>query len=223
MIRAFIFDLDGVIVDTSHQHFLSWVKLGEKLGFDVVESDNDHLKGAGRRESLDYLLRKARIQLPEHQKQALTDQKNAWYLDSIEHLEPKDVLAGVKEFLLDAKERGILLAIGSGSKNARMVLGKLELTELFDAISDGTDVTESKPHPEVFLIACEKLDVNPFEAVVFEDAAKGVDAALAAGCKVIGFGDTTYLERADLVVPDMTALTVKSVMNQFSNGSIATT
>ena len=199
-IKGFVFDLDGVIVDTAVHHFQSWKKVLAQLGAEITEEDDLHTRGASRMESLEYLLNRYGIELTQAEKEMWAARKNDIYLEAIEQITPRDLLPGAFAFLIDTRKAGLKLALGSASKNARGVLKKLGIEDRFDAVLDGNDAKESKPHPEIFTNACNALQLDPSEVVVFEDAAKGVQAALAAGCKAVGLGDPEALKAAHVVI-----------------------
>jgi len=180
-ISACIFDLDGVIVDTAHYHFLAWKRLAAEFGIDLTEDYNEKLKGVSRMDSLDIILSLGEVALDQTHKEALATKKNGWYLDYIEKITPEDALPNVVPFLMDLKQHGIKLAVGSSSKNAKPILERLAISDMFEIIVDGNDLTYSKPHPEVFLKASERLGKSPEQCVVFEDAQSGVQAAKLAG------------------------------------------
>lgn len=198
--KGAIFDLDGVIVDTAKYHFLAWRELAAQLGFEFTEQDNERLKGVSRMESLRILLEVGGIMLPEEEKQKLAASKNAKYVEYISQLKESELLPGVKAYLTALRERGVKIALGSASKNAEFILDKLNIKPLFDALVDGNKVANAKPDPEVFLVACRELGLEPADCVVFEDAAAGVQAAKAAGTGVVGIGSREVLHEADLVV-----------------------
>lgn len=200
LISAFIFDLDGVIVDTARYHFQAWRRLAQQLGFDLDESRNEQLKGVGRMESLELLLEWGQLELPEPRKQELATQKNAWYQELIAAMPREEILPGVLAFLAEARQEGLRLAIGSGSKNAGRIVRQLEMTDQFDALVDGNDLSRSKPDPQVFQLAAQQLGLAPANCIVFEDAIKGVQAAQAGGFRVVGVGDPSVLEQADLTI-----------------------
>jgi beta-phosphoglucomutase len=200
IIKACLFDLDGVVVDTAHFHFLAWRNLAEKLGFVFTEHDNEKLKGVSRMDSLDILLEIGKVSLSNPEKTRLAEQKNQLYLQYIRNMTPDDVLPGVKRFLSELKESGILLGIGSASKNARTILESIDLVTKFDAIVDGNLISQAKPHPEVFALGAKMLRVDPSQCVVFEDAIAGIQAAHNAGMKCIGVGAAGILREADLVI-----------------------
>ncbi len=199
-ISACIFDLDGVIVDTAKYHYIAWKKLANDLGFDFSEQENEQLKGISRMASLDILLKIGKIKLSDQEKEILATQKNDYYLSFIKEIGPEEILPGAKDFLIAAKSEGLKIALGSASKNAMLILQRLELVDCFDVIIDGTKVFKAKPDPEVFLRGAQELGVNPDNCVVFEDAESGVEAAIKGGMKVIGIGDSKILHKSNLVV-----------------------
>jgi len=200
MIEACIFDLDGVIVDTAKYHFLAWQKLAQKLGITFTEVDNESMKGISRRASLDLLLSLGDETYGEHDIQKFLISKNVCYLELVEDMDDTEILPGVKELLLLLRKHNIKIALGSASKNARLILEKIGLTDYFDAIVDGNDVKNAKPDPEVFLTGAKLLDSPPARTIVWEDSAKGVDAALAGGFLAVGIGQAKYLNHAHKVV-----------------------
>ena len=200
-ISACIFDLDGVVVDTAKYHYIAWKSLANELGFDFTEEDNERLKGVSRMTSLDILLEIGGIELDEKTKLELAEKKNQNYLEYILKMTPEEILPGVKDFFNELKEQGIKIALGSASKNAMTILNQLELTDYFDAVVDGTHVSNAKPDPEVFLKGAELLDVSPSECVVFEDAEAGVEAAINGNMKCVGIGSSEVLGKANIVIP----------------------
>lgn len=197
MVKACIFDLDGVVVDTAKYHYLAWKQLAASLGFDFSLKDNERLKGVSRMTSLDILLEIGKIELKEDEKLKLAESKNKEYLKFINKMKPDEILPGVKDFIENIKAKGIKIALGSASKNARTILKKLEIEDLFEEIVDGNMVTKAKPDPQVFLIGAELLKTKPEECLVFEDAVAGLEAAHNAGMKCIGVGDPDTLNMAD--------------------------
>ena len=197
-----LFDLDGVIVDTAKYHYLSWKKMAATVGYNLTEEKNQALKGVGRKESLALILKWANKEFSESEMQKMTDTKNKWYVESIDDLSPSDILPGAEELLNDLKAHDILVGIGSSSKNAQKILAKLGITDYFDVIVDGTMITHTKPHPEVFLSGAMKLGVAPERTVVFEDAESGIQAALTGGMFAVGVGGE-QLSEAHYVVPDL--------------------
>ncbi len=211
MIKACIFDLDGVIVDTAKYHFIAWRRLANTLGFDFSEAENEQLKGISRMESLDIILSWGGIALPQAEKEALAAQKNEWYKELIQHMQPDEILPGVIAFLKDLEKRGIRIALGSASKNAEEVIHSVGLSETFDVIVDGRQTTRSKPDPEVFLLAAKALGFSPAECIVFEDAESGIAAALQGGFLAVGVGSSEVLGKAHAVIPGFAGLTLDTI------------
>jgi beta-phosphoglucomutase len=193
MIKGFLFDLDGVIVDTAVFHFQAWRKLAQKLGGDFTHEQNEELKGVSRVDSLKKIIEWTGAEVSDSEFQELMEVKNQWYLELVQTLGPKDALPGAIEFLQSAFDDGILIALGSASKNAPMILDKLGLTSLFSAIIDGNNVVNGKPHPEVFLKGAESLGLAPEECIVFEDSIAGVQAAKSGGMHCVGIGSPEVL------------------------------
>ena len=211
MFRAGIFDLDGVIVNTAKYHYMAWRRLAHELGFDFSSEHNERLKGVSRLKSLEILLEIGGIKLSEQEKHRAAQRKNAWYVDYITTLTPDEILPGVKEFIIEMREQGIKTALGSASKNAGLILQRLQLTGLFDAIIDGNKITKAKPDPEIFLKAAEEVDMPPPECIVFEDAMAGVEAAKNGGMYCVGVGDPDILIKADIIIPGFKGLSWKKM------------
>ncbi|MFB2119650.1 beta-phosphoglucomutase [Parapedobacter sp. 2B3] len=206
--KAFIFDLDGVLVDTATFHYQAWKRLANSLGFDFTWQQNEKLKGVSRQQSLEYLLDWGNVDLPSTEKQRLAARKNDWYLELVAGMTHWDVLPGAFRLLRAAQAKGIRTALGSASKNAQLILAHTRTAECFDAVIDGNSVSRSKPHPEVFLNAARALDVPVSDCLVFEDAQAGIEAAIAAGMQVVGIGHPADLKGADMVVPGLVDLTL---------------
>lgn len=200
LIKACIFDLDGVIVDTARYHYLAWKRLAKELNYDLTPEDNERLKGVSRMDSLEVVLELSGVKVSEHDKEQLANKKNTWFRDFIDRMIPEEIFPGVKRLIQEMKAAGLKIALASSSKNAETVIELLGIRSAFDAIVDGTMIAKSKPDPEIFLLAAEKLNISPEECVVFEDADAGVEAALAAGMKCVGVGDPRLLGRAHKVV-----------------------
>jgi len=208
-VKAVIFDLDGVLVDTAIYHFQAWHRLAEDLGYSFSIVDNEQLKGVSRIESLELILKWAGVEKSEAEKADLLVLKNQWYLELIEQLNPEHLLYGSLELLKRLQQKGIKIGLGSASKNAMGILEKTGIIPYFDALIDGNVVQLSKPNPEVFLKGAEVLEIAPAHCLVLEDAQAGIDAARAAGMQVIGIGLEEHLKGADLVVADLGILVDK--------------
>ncbi|MDP3912919.1 MAG: beta-phosphoglucomutase [Bacteroidota bacterium] len=219
-ITACIFDLDGVIVDTAKYHFIAWKALAEELGFEFTLEDNERLKGVSRMSSLEILLEIGRLQFSEPEKLAMAEKKNTLYVTYIEEMTPEEILPGVPEFLQELKNNGIKIALGSASKNSPMILNRIQLSVVFDAVVDGNSITTAKPNPEVFLKGAECLGVLPESCVVFEDAIAGIEAARNAGMRCVGIGDPETLGLADFVIPGFDGFTVRKLKGALGESTI---
>jgi beta-phosphoglucomutase len=206
--KGIIFDLDGVIVDTAKFHYLAWRKMANDLGFDITLEQNEQLKGVSRVHSLEQILGWGNRTVSSTEFSQLMSSKNEDYLSRIAHMNDEDLLPGVKAILDFLTENNIPFALGSASKNARPILKGLKIEQRFKAIVDGNDVTKAKPDPEVFLIAAQKLDLQPQDCVVFEDSVAGVEAANRAGMTSIGIGDKEILKEADHNFNDFTEIDI---------------
>lgn len=202
--KGFIFDLDGVIVDTAKYHYFAWKKLAESMGIAFSEADNEHLKGVSRIRSLEKILEWGDKHISANQFQRLIHQKNEDYLSFVNRMTQAEILPDVPRILHFLKENQQPMALGSASKNARSILAKVELLVVFDCIVDGTNVTKAKPDPEVFLQAAEGLHLSPAKCIVFEDSLAGIQAANIAGMTSVGMGDSTILKEAHYVFNDFT-------------------
>ncbi|MBN1951300.1 MAG: beta-phosphoglucomutase [Bacteroidales bacterium] len=214
--KACIFDLDGVIVDTARYHYLAWRRLAHELGFDFSLEQNERLKGVSRMRSLEILLEVGGKTLSQTEMEVAAARKNAWYVDYISRLQPEEILPGVEKFLNELKEQGIKTAIGSASKNAGLILRRLNLMDRFETIVDGHKVTKAKPDPEIFLTAARELGVKVSESIVFEDAQAGVEAAHNGKMLCIGVGDPDMLEQADIIINGFEQLTWERVKTWLS-------
>ena len=215
-IKACIFDLDGVLVDTAVYHFKAWKRLANRLGFDFTEKQNESLKGVSRSRSLELLLEWGGLSLPADTMQELAHQKNGWYVEMISSMTPQDVLPGVTGFLASVREQGIRTALGSASKNAALILERTGLHIFFDAVVDGNMIPASKPDPAVFLEGAALLQQPPAACLVFEDAVAGIKAAQAAGMNVVGVGNEAVLNEAGLVVKDLSGISIHAISHHFS-------
>ena len=200
-IKACLFDLDGVVVDTAKYHYIAWKEMAAELGFDFTQKQNELLKGVSRMRSLDILLGIGKIVLTDAEKLLLAENKNNRYLEYVSQMTEEEILPGVSEFLDELREQGIQIALGSASKNAPLILDRIHLMEKFDIIVDGNAVSKAKPDPEVFLRCAELLGVEPTSCLVFEDAQAGIEAARNGGMQVIGVGSPENLSLADHYVP----------------------
>lgn len=215
-ISGCIFDLDGVIVDTAKYHFIAWHQIASELGFEFTEIHNERLKGVSRMQSLDILLEIGNIKTDYLTREKLAKEKNELYVTYINKLSPNEILPGSKELLHQLREHGIVIALGSASKNAKTILERLSISDLFDAIIDGNKVEKAKPDPEIFLKGALELKVPADSCIVFEDAEAGVEAALAAGMKCIGIGSPKVLSKADFVVPGLDSLSYEKLVQMLS-------
>jgi beta-phosphoglucomutase len=213
IIKACIFDLDGVIVDTAIYHYKAWKRLANELGFDITEEDNEKLKGVSRTRSLELILGWGGMVTTEAEREELATRKNEWYVEMISKMTPAEVLPGAKEFLELCLDAGIKTALGSASKNSGMILERTGIAHLFNAVIDGNKVSKPKPDPEVFLKGAEELNEPPVNCVVFEDAIAGVEAAIAGGMKVVGIGSPQVLGRANLVVGGLNEMNLNKLKN----------
>ena len=202
-ISGAIFDLDGVLVDTAKYHYLAWKRLAKELGFDFTEADNERLKGVSRMQSLEILLETGRVSMTPDQMEKAAARKNAWYVEYLHTLDETALLPGAKDYIQLLKDNDIGLTIGSASKNAPLILEKLNIVHLFNAVIDGNSVSTAKPDPEVFLQGAAALGLNPKHCVVFEDALAGIEAARAGGMKVIGVGKPELLPGADRYISSL--------------------
>ncbi|MBN1242191.1 MAG: beta-phosphoglucomutase [Spirochaetales bacterium] len=213
-VEAFIFDLDGVVVDTARLHYAAWRALANELGFDLTLEQNERLKGVSREESLAIVLSIGGVEADTARRAELAARKNAWYVESLATLSARDALPGAVAFLEAARAAGLRTALASASKNAPAILAALGIGRLFDAVVDGNAGLAAKPDPAVFLEAARRLGVPADRAVVFEDAAAGVEAALRGGFEAVGVGERTALGAARVVVPGFAGLTPRAVLKR---------
>ena len=211
MKKAFIFDLDGVIVDTARYHFLAWQKLSQELGIEFTPEHNEELKGVSRVRSLDIILELGKVTASQEDKNRWLIQKNEEYLSYLKDIDNSEILPGVLPILEFLKENNQAIALGSASKNARPILEKTGIIHYFDAIVDGNDVTNAKPDPEVFLEAAKLLGATPENSIVFEDSVAGVQAANIAKMTSVGIGNENILHEAKYIFKDFTFMDVSFV------------
>ncbi len=217
MHKGFIFDLDGVIVDTAKFHYLAWRKLANNLGFDITENQNEQLKGISRLKSLEIILEWGKVKLSQDEFMEQMALKNDNYLSYISTMTKKDLLPGVSNVIDYLSENNIPFALGSASKNARIILEKTDLIHKFKAVVDGNDVKKAKPNPEVFLIAASKLKIEPENCVVFEDSVAGIQAANTANMISVGIGEKDILNEADFIFSDFIEIKIDFINQLITN------
>ncbi len=217
--KGFIFDLDGVIVDTAKYHYLSWKKLANELGFEFTEEQNEMFKGVSRKRCLEILLDIGKIEATQEQFDTWMVEKNTDYLAYIDKMDESEILPKVKKVLKYLKKKNQPIALGSASKNAQPILEKVDLLSYFESIVDGNSVTKAKPDPEVFLIAAKDLKMKPEDCIVFEDSVAGIQAANIANMISIGIGDEKVLHEADYNFKDFTEMD-KDFIKELIKGKI---
>lgn len=214
-LSAILFDLDGVIVDTAKYHYQAWKKLADREGIYFDEKINERLKGVSRIASLDIILENSHRSYSQLEKQEMTEVKNNMYLEKIDKLKQNEILPGVIDFLESLKGSGVRSAICSASKSAALIVEKLGITDYFSTIVGGNDITKSKPDPEVFLLAADRLRIIPANCAVFEDSFAGLTGAKRVGMKAVGLGNPDILTNADVVYKDMTEITLNEIIKLF--------
>lgn len=214
-IEAVVFDLDGVITDTAHYHYLAWKDLADKLNIDFDKKYNEKLKGVSRMQSLELILRNGNKEadFTTEEKEKLAAEKNELYNFYINQLTPKDILPGIEKLIDDIKSEGILIGLASASRNAKTVLDLLDITHLFDYCADANEIEKPKPDPEIFLDVCQALNVSPSKSIGVEDALVGVEAIQSGGMFAVGVGGDLHL--ADLYVPTTEQLDWNHVKDSF--------
>ena len=205
--KAFIFDLDGVIVDTAKYHFLAWQKIADALGINFTHADNELLKGVSRVRSLEIILGLGNVEASDEQKEEWLIQKNEDYLQYINKMDDSEILPGVMRVLNFLKANNQPIILGSASKNARPILEKVNILNYFDDIVDGNDVSNAKPDPEVFIVGAKKANQTNENAIVFEDSVAGIQAANIAGMISVGIGEASVLDEADFNFNNFTEIT----------------
>lgn len=214
MIKAIIFDLDGVIVDTAKYHYIAWKAIAEELGFEFTHEHNERLKGVSRMTSLDILLEVGGVELPTSEKLKLAERKNEHYRTFITQMTADEILPGMKNLLASVTNAGLKAAIGSASKNTPTILKQIGLDNFFDVVIDGNKISKAKPDPEVFLAGAKEMGVRPNECLVFEDAESGVEAALNGGMYCIGVGSEALLGRAHYVVQGFEGYSIQELIEK---------
>jgi beta-phosphoglucomutase len=210
-LKACIFDLDGVIVDTAKYHYLAWKRLADQLNIDFTEKDNERLKGVSRMASLNIIMEIGNRHPDDITKEKYAALKNEWYVDYIKRMTPDEILPGSVEFINELREAGIKIGLGSASRNTPLILERVGIENLFDAVADGNLVHKAKPDPEVFLTAAKMLNIAPRFCIVFEDAVAGVEAALNAGMICVGIGSVEVLSQAHSVVTGLAKMNIEKL------------
>ena len=212
-ILGVIFDLDGVIVSTDNCHYLAWKRMADEEGISFDRTVNERLRGVSRMESLAIILEKAAKEYSEEEKQAMAARKNGYYVELIGSLTENDILPGALDTLNMLKEMGIKVAIGSSSRNTPIILRQIGLSEAFDAVADGNAIKNSKPDPEVFLLAAKLLKLDPANCLVVEDADAGIEAALAGGMRALGVGSAAANPAATFTARDLEKADFEAILN----------
>lgn len=215
--KAFIFDLDGVIVDTAKFHFLAWKKLADSLNINFTHEINEQLKGVSRVRSLEIILSQGNLQASQEDKNNWLVQKNEDYLAFVHKMDKSEILPRVEEVLQFLKTNNQYVVLGSASKNARPILEKVNILHYFDALVDGNDVTNAKPDPEVFLQGANQVQVAYKDAIVFEDSVAGIQAANIAGMTSVGIGEKEVLHESDFCFRDFTEMSNDFIMQLINN------
>ena len=211
--RAFIFDLDGVITETSEYHFLAWKTVCKKIGYNLTRKKNEELKGVNRNKCLDMIMEWGKIRLSEKEIESLLEAKNNIYKDYIKDLNENDVCEGVLNFINDAIKNNIKIALYSASRNAKRILCQLKIIDLFTVIIDGNNVSNAKPDPEGFKIAADLAKTNTKDCVVFEDSISGIEGANKLNMYTVGIGSRDVLKNADVVYKGFKNLKIKDIIN----------
>jgi len=212
-ILGVIFDLDGVIVSTDNCHYLAWKRMADEEGISFDRTVNERLRGVSRMESLAIILEKAAKEYSEEEKQAMAARKNGYYVELIGSLTENDILPGALDTLNMLKAKGIKVAIGSSSRNTPIILRQIGLSEAFDAVADGNAIKNSKPDPEVFLLAAKLLKLDPANCLVVEDADAGIEAALAGGMRALGVGSAAANPAATFTARDLEKADFEAILN----------
>lgn len=211
-IHAVLFDLDGVIVYTDSYHYKAWKRLADEEGWSFDKQINHRLRGVSRMESLQIILEQNGIDLPEEKRQELAELKNSYYVESLKKIGKKELVPGALQFVEACRKEELATAVCSSSKNAQLIIDRLKIGELFDTVVTGWDIINTKPDPEIFLLAAEQLQVSPKLCAVVEDAESGIKAAKAAGMHAVGFGDKEILKEADMVIETFEEMTVEDIL-----------
>jgi beta-phosphoglucomutase len=214
MIKAVLFDLDGVLVSTDEYHYFSWKKLSEEEGFGFFDHEFNHkFRGVARMECIEIITKASGKHYTPEQKQELADRKNRYFVESLSTVTTEVLLPGALSTLKELRKRGIKVAVASNSRNAKTIIDQSQIKELLDTIVDGFDITNSKPDPEVFLLAANNVDIPPAQCLVVEDAVAGIESARRAGMKALGIGTKERLPNANIVIPNLAAISVDDLLN----------
>ena len=209
--RAILFDLDGVLTDTSEYHYRAWKRLADEEGIPFTRQENDeHLRGVSRRESLMYIIRGRNYS--EDQIQEMMDRKNRYYNDMIKNMTPNDLVPGGRQLLQEIRDAGIKVAIASGSKNAQIVLDRLEIMSYLDGVADGYCIVNSKPAPDLFVYAAGLVNVYTVDCLGVEDADAGIEAIKTAGMQALAIGPKERFHRADKVLPTLANKSLQDIL-----------
>ncbi len=211
-IEGIIFDLDGVLTDTSRFHYIAWKHIADELGIYFDEEINERLKGVDRLTSFEIILEKSSRAFTREEKEVFADQKNNYYLELIKNISPSDLYPGVIDLLKQIKINGLKVALGSASKNALAIIRKLEIERYFDVVVDANKITKGKPDPEIFITAADMLGLRNGRCAVLEDSAAGITSARSAGMLAVGIGDKSLLNRADLVYANIKDIRLEDIM-----------
>jgi beta-phosphoglucomutase len=214
MIKAVLFDLDGVLVSTDEYHYFSWKKLSEEEGFGFFDHEFNHkFRGVARMECIEIITKASGKHYTPEQKQELADRKNRYFVESLSTVTTEVLLPGALSTLKELRKRGIKVAVASNSRNAKTIIDQSRIKELLDTIVDGFDIQNSKPDPEVFLLAAKNVGIHPAHCLVVEDAVAGIESARRAGMKALGIGTKERLPNADIVIPNLAAISVDELLN----------
>ena len=214
MIKAVLFDLDGVLVSTDEYHYRSWLKLSKEEGFDFFDHEFNHqFRGVARMECVEILTKASGRLYTIEQKQEIADRKNRYFAESLASVTPDELLPGALAALRELKRRGVKIAVASNSRNAKPIIRQVGIDQYLDAVVDGHEIENSKPDPEVFLLAAKSIGVPPANCIVVEDAVAGLEAARRAGMKALGIGTRERLTNADMVVADLSAISIDDLLS----------
>jgi len=213
MIEAVLFDLDGVLVSTDEYHYRSWKKLSKEEGFDFFDHEFNHrFRGIARMECVEILTKASGRHYTAEQKRRLAERKNRYFVESLSAVTPAELLPGALAVLKELRKRGIKTAVASNSRNAKPIIQRVHIEHLLDAIVDGHEIENSKPDPEAFLLAAKNVGSTPDHCLVVEDAVAGIEAARRAGMKALGIGSPERLPNADIVVPNLSAISIDRLL-----------